>query len=224
MNAIEINKRLKEIFGDKYEQEEDISEDMANEVENNEISEEDDDRIKMEPLDDSQLRQLCGDDMKIVLNGDLHKYNDILELLPKDVDAFILLYGPSDDGHWCLVSRQGDILEYFNSYGGHYGGIDMCCEWYNKMPEHELKGGGTPYLSQLLEKDKDKYEILYNQYPFQDMKHRNISTCGRWCTLRWKAIQDGIGLGEFIKIIKDVAKMTGLNNDQIVSDLVPLEH
>jgi hypothetical protein len=92
------------------------------------------------------------------------------------------------------------------------------------MPEEKLEGGGTPYLNGLLEKSKDNFEILYNVYPFQDLNNMSISTCGRWCALRWRAIQDGISLPDFIKIVKQVRLMTGMTNDQIVADLVPLEH
>lgn len=224
MNAEAIQKKLIEIFGDKYDSNENIAEDIADEVLNNEISPEEANQIKLEPLDDSQMRALCGPGTKIVLNGELEKYNNIDELLPKDTDCFILLYGPPSQGHWVLVARYGNTIEYFNSYGGEYGSIDECTRWYEDMPAEKLEGGGTPYLHGLLEKDKDKYEILYNVYPFQDLRNMSISTCGRWCALRWKAIQDGISLENFIKIIKDVGHMTKMSNDEIVADLVPLEH
>jgi hypothetical protein len=190
---------------------------------NNDITPAEANELKLEPLDDKQMLELCGPGTRIVLNGDLSKYDNIEQLLPTKMGCFILLYGPPGQGHWVLVARYDDTIEYFNSYGGDYGGIDECTEWYENMPEEKLEGGGTPYLSRILEKDKHKFVILYNTYPFQDLRNMNISTCGRWCVLRWRAIQDGISLQNFIKIIKDVKHMTGMTNDQMVADLVPLE-
>jgi hypothetical protein len=224
MNAVEINNKLNEIFGDKYESVADIADDIADEVLNNEISTKEANQIKLEPLDDTQMKKLCGQDTKIILNGELSKYDNIEQILPKATDCFMLLYGPPSQGHWVLVARYGNTIEYFNSYGGEYGSIDECTRWYANMPEEKLEGGGTPYLNGLLEKSKDNFEILYNVYPFQDLNNMSISTCGRWCALRWRAIQDGISLPDFIKIVKQVRLMTGMTNDQIVADLVPLEH
>jgi len=224
MNAAEINNKLKEIFGDRYSTVDDIADDIAEDIITNDISTQEANEIKLEPLDDKQMISLFGPSVKIVLNGDLSKYDNIEQLLPSKLSCFILLYGPPDQGHWCLCSRYGNTIEYFNSYGGQYGGIDECTRWYDNMTEDKLQGGGTPYLSGLLEKDKNKFEIIYNVFPFQDLRNMNISTCGRWCALRWKSIQDGISLPDFIKIIKDVRTMTGLTNDQIVAELVPLEH
>lgn len=223
MNAAEINRILNEIFGDKYSNLKDVSEDIAEEITTNEVGPEEVRELELEPLDDQQMIQLCGPGAKIVLNGDLRKYDNIAQLLPSKLCCFILLYGPPSQGHWVLVGRYGNTIEYFNSYGGEYGGIDDCTSWYDNMPEDKLEGGGTPILSGLLEKDKNKYEILYNVYPFQDLNNMSISTCGRWCALRWRAMQDGISLRDFIKVIKDVGHMTSMTNDQIVADLVPLE-
>jgi hypothetical protein len=224
MNAVEINKKLNEIFGDRYSSLDDIADDIAEEITTNDVGPAEVEELKLEPLDDEQMRQLCGPGTKIILNGDLSKYDNIEELLPTKPSFFILLYGPPSQGHWVLVARYGtNTIEYFNSYGGDYGGIDHCTEWYANMPEEKLEGGATPHLSALLEKDKNKYEIIYNVFPFQDLNNMSISTCGRWCALRWRAIQDGISLRDFIKIIKDVRTMTGMNNDQIVADLLPLE-
>jgi len=223
MNAAEINRILNDIFGDKYSSLKDVAEDIADEITTNDVDPEEVAQLELEPLDDAQIRQLCGPDTRIVLNGDLSKYDNIAQLLPSKLCCFILLYGPPSQGHWCLVARYGNTIEFFNSYGGKYGGIDECTQWYENMPEDKLEGGGTPILSGLLEKDKDKYEILYNMFPFQNLRNMSISTCGRWCVLRWRAIQDGISLRDFIKVIKDVGIMTGMTNDEIVADLLPLE-
>jgi hypothetical protein len=56
---------------------------------------------------------------------------------------------------------------------------------------------------------------------FQDKKDNKISTCGRWCSLRWNTIKiKRMSLVEFIDMMKALKKATGRTYDNIVSDLV----
>lgn len=213
MNKPEIDKFMNSVFG--------ASDALSHEVITNDIDEDDVEQLELEPLDDSQIRLICGPDTKIIMNESLANYNSIEELLPNVVDCFFLLYGPPQSGHWCLVSKVGDKVEYFNSYGKDVGEVDSCTKWYEEIDPHILGGGATPYLTELLKKyDGD---IVYNLFPFQNKKRRDIATCGRWCCFRWLAQRDGIDLETFIEIVKQTQKKTGFTLDEIVADLLPIE-
>jgi hypothetical protein len=213
MNKPEIDKFMNSVFG--------ASDALAHEVITNDIDEDDVEQLELEPLDDSQIRMICGPDTKIIMNAELANYKSINDILTNVVDCFFLLYGPPMNGHWCLVSKVGDKLEYFNSYGKDVGPIDTCCKWYNDIDPEHLQGGATPYLTDMLQ-DYDG-DIEYNLFPFQNAKRRDVATCGRWCCFRWIAQRDGVDLENFIEIVKQTHRKTGLTLDEIVSDLLPNE-
>jgi hypothetical protein len=152
----------------------------------------------------------------IIVNSDLVRYSSIEQVLPKPMDfAFILYQHSKNVGHWILLSRYGKTIEYFDSYGGH---IDKPLDWINDSTEKSL--GEAPYLSELLNNASSKYDVIYNAYPFQNTS-KDIATCGRWDVLRVKTIkEDGLGLSDFIDMLKALKAKTKLSYDNIVSDLI----
>jgi len=186
-----------------------------NKLNNNNISKEEADIIKYSPMGDDTIRSYFPD-AKILLVSELANYNNIDELLPSNPDFVILLYQSSpNNGHWVLLSKYDDTLEYFDSYGGV---IDKPLSWTPIGIRTKL-GEGKPLLSNLLE--NTDYDLIYNAVDFQDKKDNKISTCGRWCSLRWNTIKTKrMSLVEFIDMMKALKKATGRTYDNIVSDLV----
>ena len=54
---------------------------------------------------------------KIIKYADLDNYDDIYMLLPNRMDfCFILTESKLNSGHWTLLIRDDNIIEYFDSY------------------------------------------------------------------------------------------------------------
>ncbi len=185
------------------------------ELNTNNISKEQADKIKYSPMGDDTIHSYFPD-AKIMLVSELSGYNSIDELLPNNPDCVFLLYQSSpNNGHWVLLSKYDDTIEYFDSYGGV---IDNPLNWTPIGVRTKL-GEGKPLLSNLLE-DTD-YDLIYNAVDFQDKKDNKISTCGRWASVRWDSILNHrMPLVEFIDTIRNIKKKTGRSYDNIVSDLI----
>lgn len=187
---------------------------LINEINNNDITTAEADRIQMYPMDDQEIRRICPD-ARIMTNGELAQYDTIDDLFPIDNGHVFLLYGPISEGHWVLLSKYNNIIEFFNSYSGP---VDGCIDYYKDIPATKIGGGATPYLTHLLR--NCPYKVIYNGFDFQDDDNLNIATCGRWCCLRHQTIQDGMPLKQFIDTIKAVQKKTKLSFDNLVADLI----
>ena len=174
--------------------------------------------IANEPMGDDDIRKYFPN-AKILKYSELKKYNDITQLLPRPKTFFFLLYERSlNVGHWVLVSRYKDngidTIEFFCSYGSK---IDAPLTWTPIGMRVQL-GQDKPFLSMLL--DKSSFRVIYNPVQFQQKKS-SISTCGAYDTLRASELQKhNTTLEEFIEMLEEVKKGTGLNYDEIVSNLV----
>jgi hypothetical protein len=192
---------------------------LINEMKNNETSIQEAKQIQYKPMDDSDIRYYFPN-ARIMDYAELSKYETIDDLLPYDIDAIFLLYEETENyGHWVLLSKYNETIEMFNSYGDNY--IDEPLTWV-KMPMRKLLGSSKPYLTNLLKNTNyNDYAIIYNAYDFQDDKNLKISTCGRWCCLRWKTILNNrMPLIKFINMMKEIKKETNQPYDVIVSDLI----
>jgi hypothetical protein len=185
----------------------------VNELEGNGVSKGQADSFKAIPISDAVIKEYIPD-ANIVVNADLDRYPSIDSLLPNNMDCVFILYQHEvNTGHWVLLSKYENTIEYFDSYGGY---IDKPLTWISAEKRAEL--GEEPFLSRML---KDcKYDVIYNAYDFQD-ESSTIATCGRWCVLRARTIfGDRIRLDEFITMMKGIKKETKLSYDNIVSDLI----
>lgn len=174
--------------------------------------------IQYEPMDDTDIRYYFPD-AKIMSYSELPEYNTIDELVPKDLDYVFLLYEEKPNyGHWVLISKYNDLIEYFDSYGG---SIDEPLSWV-PLEQRKQIGVGKPFLTDLLKNTNyNDYGLIYNAYDFQDDTDNKISTCGRWCCLRLKTILNNrMPLITFINMMKDIKKKSKLRYDVIVSDLI----
>lgn len=176
--------------------------------------------IEADPMGDDDIKKYFPN-AKIVKYSDLKNYTDITQLLPRPKTFFYLLYERSPNvGHWTLVSRYKDngvdTIEFFCSYGSK---IDEPLTWTPIGMRVQL-GEDKPYLSMLL--DKSKFRTIYNPVQYQSKKS-NIATCGAYATLRaGELVRHNTTLDEFNDMISEVKKATGLNYDEIVSNLVDL--
>ena len=146
----------------------------------------------------------------IVTYHDLPKYDNIDELLINDT-CFLLYEFKRNYGHWCLISKHDNNIEFFDPYGKL---PDYTLQLVNPNIKKELNED-YKYLTNLLL--KTHYQTSYNPYDFQHL-NKNIKTCGRWCILRAKT--KDLPIQEFCKLFygKDsdlIASFLTANKSQI---------
>ena len=129
-------------------------------------------QIKYESMDDNDIKYYLPDS-RLMMFKELKGIDDIEILLPSHNSYFILLYPTISEtnGHWVVLTRYNDIIEYTDSYGLL---PDIPLKWYNKQIE--------PYLTNLL--NKTKLEVVYNTIDFQDKKDDKMATCGAFVVFR----------------------------------------
>ena len=75
-------------------------------------------REELTPLSDSDIKNILGDNTKILEYKDLLNYTDINKILTKDKDYIILLYElKASSGHWTAILKYDNLLEHFDPYG-----------------------------------------------------------------------------------------------------------
>lgn len=168
---------------------------------------------------DSQLRKYfgAGFEKDIIKYSDIENYKTIDKLLPKKKDfKIILLESSYNSGHWVCLLKYEDTIEFFNSYGLKIGSqIDMNSALVNRQLDQDVK-----YLNILLNKAKDKYNIIYNKRRFQQVSPL-IATCGSWVILRGVLFKkSGMDLYDFISFIDEAEKKFKLSGDELVTLLV----
>jgi hypothetical protein len=160
-------------------------------------------RYKDIALSDADVLKLVGNKARIVLYPDLHKINDLDEILEPYGAAFILYEVKPSYGHWCCIIKIDDnTIEFFDPYGMY---PDTELEF---IPMHFRKKSHQyiPHLSWLMY--NSHYNLSYNEHKFQ--KHSSdIKTCGRWCAIR--ITFKHLSLENFTKIFKKA------NADDIVT-------
>jgi len=193
-----------------------IKKNLLYNLNNNEITKEKADELKLKPLGDDDINNFYNS--KIILNSDIEKYNNIDEILPNNPDYVIILFRSSkNQGHWVLLSKYDNKIEYFDSYG--YP-ISYPINWINDDIKKELNE--YDFLTDLLK--KSNYKIIVNKYAFQDRNNLNIATCGRWCLIRALTImKKKLSLTDFTKIMKYIKNKSKLSYDNIISDILHLE-
>ncbi|HNE92513.1 MAG TPA: hypothetical protein PKG56_00070 [Chitinophagaceae bacterium] len=130
------------------------------------------------PLSDKNVLDLVNGRANIVLYQDLHKYDNIDQVLGPYGATFLLYEFKPKYGHWvALFKRTPKVIEYFDSYGNVPDEVlDHIPIKYQKLLHQDY-----PYLSKLLY--ESPYNIEYNEHHFQKLD-KNIRTCGRFAGLR----------------------------------------
>jgi len=166
------------------------------------------------PLSNGDVERYFGSgtESEILKYSDLDNYNTIDDLLPKPFDYRILLIETKQNvGHWVLILKYNNTIEYFNSYGVN---ADIQKNTLNRMMNRML-GQKEDYITKLLKNSKYKYTI--NNIPFQS-KNPQIATCGRWCIIRiLTAEKTGMNLPAFTSYVLRNCEKMRVSPDEFVS-------
>lgn len=145
-------------------------------------------------LSSDEVKKLAPNS-KFVLYEDVHKYNNIDELLAP-YDSIILLYEwirkpHIISGHYVTLNRLPDgQIEMFDSFGTK---PDESLKELEEVPDafKRMTNQDHKYLLHLL--IDSPYKTSFNEYKLQNPAY---STCGRWCALRVN--YKGLTLKQFV--------------------------
>lgn len=165
-------------------------------------------QIKEYPLSDADIRQILGDDIKILTYPDLGKLKSIDECFDSKGRSIILFLtnGPTE-GHWCCMLRKKKGILFWDSYG------EAPEEQFDDIPQSRLEAldQDHPYLTKLMR--QSGRPIYYNTHQYQKLDG-DIATCGRWCVARCLY---GDKSEEYFKKVVD---KSGMAPDTFVSGLI----
>lgn len=153
---------------------------------------------------------------KIIKYGDIDNYTNIDDLLGNNDYIIILIESEINVGHWVCLLKYNNIIEYFNSYGEKPSyEIDFIDNRINKMLDQDDR-----YLNDLLNKSKNKYNIIYNKEKLQKLDN-NIATCGKFVLMRIITfLFYKFDLNNFLIFIEKLKDHYNLTSDELITLLI----
>jgi hypothetical protein len=114
--------------------------------------------------------------VKIINYSDLDGYSSIEQLLPRRLDAVVILVELKENvGHFEVLMRNGKNITFFDPYGVR---PDKQLSWLSAYMRRQL-GQEIPFMSYLLNKAVDDgFKVTFNNVKFQQQSPV-INTCGR---------------------------------------------
>jgi hypothetical protein len=177
-------------------------------------------KINKNKLDEYAKVSLSNGDIERLLHGhtniftypQLSKINHIDEILDPYDSCVIIYLTKKNYGHWVCLTRHGDRISFFDSYGMN----NLPDEQLKNIPEHFRRESGqnTPHLTRLLY--GSGYPIEYNNYKFQKRLH-DTNTCGRHVINRIR--HKHLNIDQYYNMMKKEANALGLDYDQLVTML-----
>lgn len=151
-------------------------------------------------------------DGNFVIYNDIDKYNNIDDLFKNDVCFILFEMARKNNGHYCVLTKRGNMVEFFDSYG-------VPIEQQKKFISNPDLFQAENHIIKMIK--ESPYKLSYNDHFFQDNDYDNISTCGRWCAMR--AIYKDIPLSKFKNmIIKECTKHKIMPDDYVTYRTMPL--
>ena len=166
---------------------------------------------KVKALSDLDIKNIMDNKINVVMYSDLHKYNNIKQLLGKYNRCIILyifeeLEGGGNSGHWVAVTKTPkNTISFFDSYG------TIPDKTIMKLPPNiksKFKEDYN-YLSKLIY--DSKLPIEYNNKTLQ--QHHSV-VCGYYCILFCCCMD--LNMEQFQKIFSNNKK----KNDELVYNIV----
>lgn len=164
-------------------------------------------KTKAYPLSDGDIRQLLGNDIKIVTYPQLSQMRSIDEAFDSKGRSIMLIPNQSPtSGHWVAMLKKPAGIEFFDSYG------DAPEEQKGGMSQSRLQALDIerPDLTRLLRASGKP--VYYNTRDYQ-AERNNISTCGRHAVSR--LLYSPYSLDRYDKVIQS----SGMNPDDFVTGL-----
>lgn len=165
------------------------------------------------PLSNKDIKRLLDNSVKIELYPNLHKYDNIDDLLGPYGACVLLFEAQPKYGHWCCIFKVNEnLIEFFNPYGTVADGWPD--DSLNHIPKEfrRISNQMIPKLSLLML--DSPYELSYNEYQFQQHNPK-IKTCGRHCVVRLDNRDKE--LPEYVNYLNALCDRYDVNYDQMVT-------
>lgn len=155
-------------------------------------------------LSAEDIEHIIGYPILILLYDDLAKVRRVEDILSENNNeaCLVLVRSGENVGHWIILLKEGDVVTFFDSYGGF---ID------DQLGYSPIRY--YPHMSRLLSEYDG--EVQYNPYQLQRFGNK-ISTCGRWCA--YYARNRDMHIDDFVKVMKKYKK-NGIDLDKLVTVL-----
>lgn len=165
---------------------------------------------KYYPLGDNEIKMLLGGQTVVRLYKDLANFNTIDEVIAPYGNCVFLLETKPNFGHWVCIKRIGNMVSFFDSYGG------FPDNQKHHINEDFLAQSGQKYnkLCELLHKASFTSLVEFSNRRLQNIKNPNIATCGYWCVC---FIKSGLTVDDFYEWIDSFHYK---DKDQLVVDIV----
>jgi hypothetical protein len=158
-------------------------------------------------------------EVKIIEYPQLEKYNNILDIF--DGSGRCVLFFTEDEdgssyvGHWQCVFRNGNIINFFDSYGLFPDKVESYLNQKLRLKFNENK----PLLMPLLKNASERgYKVLYNNVKLQEMKH-NVDTCGDYVASR--LMHKNLSNDQYISFLDELKKQFKVNTyDEAVGEYI----
>jgi hypothetical protein len=164
-------------------------------------------KVKQYPLSDSDIRQILGDDIRIITYPELGELSSIDQAFDAKGRCVLLVPNASPTmGHWCAMIKRKDGIEFFDPYG------DAPEDQKEGLSQSRLEALDIdqPYLTKLLRASGKP--VHYNTKAFQVDK-ASVATCGRHAISR--LLYAPYSIDEYDKCVRS----SKLSPDDFVSGL-----
>lgn len=170
--------------------------------------------LMYKPTDSTNVIKALNGKTKMIVHTQFKNYKTIDELLKPYDNIVVLIEELKNMGHFCLLFKYYDKDE--NKYY-----IEWFDPYKNYLPEDEYEFIDKDYLKETNTGKKilckllydSEYDLIYNDYEFQNKKDKKMSTCGRWVLLRY--LFNDLSIDDFYKLIECFTKELNESKDYV---------
>jgi len=179
-----------------------------------ELSKEEIEKIKTTSMGDDDIHYYLPN-TPIKLFRELKQYNNnINNMLPNNGSSIIVLMEFSKmTGHWICLTKNDNIISYFDSYGYKPEGI---LDYFDDKINEELDQDDEQYILKMLNNKHNTFKTFWNDTKYQK-DNNNIATCGAHCIFFILNNNQGVNLKKYKVLMDKIKKNTGMDYDSIVS-------
>lgn len=154
-------------------------------------------------LSDDDIKR-ASPDINVIVYSELKNMSpiDVLKKMP----LVILYQVTKNSGHWVLLHKTPEGIEFFDSYG--YKPDKQFNHISYQQPHYIAK--------LLLVLHQNGYNINYSQYSFQSKK-AGINTCGRHVLIRHRYAH--LPIDKYKMIMDELSKKNNINYDELMVKL-----
>ena len=153
------------------------------------------------PLNDLDIKKFIPN---VIVYSDLK--NVTPEQLLRSLPVVILYQTTLNTGHWTLVHKTPEGVEFFDSYSSF---PDDEFKFMSKQQPH--------YLVNLLEKLSNIVQINFNSDQLQELSPR-VNDCGRWVILRY--LLGNYPIDAFVGGVREMSRRLKISPDQLVTLII----